>query len=132
MLHFMLLVRSFNHLSIGAMYEQGPMIFVCREIMLTASCSDGKRQLLDSLRSKFPGGTMNLERPCQQQHDLDIFWRGVKHFGTNFLRVYILEQGVPRSAERENFETLKFLDRRKWHFQTLVLPSVGCRAQKGS
>ena len=58
MLHFMLLVRSFNHLSIGAMYEQGPMIFVCREITLTASCFDGKRQLLDSLRSKFPGGTI--------------------------------------------------------------------------
>ena len=61
MLHFMLLVRSFNHLSIGAMYEQGPMIFICREITLTASCFDGKRQLLDSLSSKFPGGTMNLE-----------------------------------------------------------------------
>ncbi|CAB4036581.1 Hypothetical predicted protein [Paramuricea clavata] len=45
------------------MYEQGPMIFlfVCREITLTASCFDGKRQLLDSLRSNFPGGTMNLE-----------------------------------------------------------------------
>jgi hypothetical protein len=33
-------------------------------------------------------------------------------------------------AKRKNFETLKSLDRR--YFQTLVWPSAGCRAQKGS
>ena len=32
-------------------------------------------------------------------------------------------------AERKNFLTLKSLVRRKWHFQTLVWPSAGCRAQ---
>ena len=66
-----------------------------------------------------------------------IFCRGLKYFGTEFLRVYILEGRLPRGAtmvggERKNFETLKSLDRRKWHFQNLVWPSAGCRAQKGS
>ena len=55
-----------------------------------------------------------------------IFWRGVTYFGTNFLRVYILEVGVTRGAtmvgaERKNFKTLNSLDLRK----------ASCRAQKG-
>ena len=66
-----------------------------------------------------------------------IFWRGVKYFATNFLRIYILEVGVVRGAtmvgaEWKNFETLKSVDRRKWHFQSLVWPSASCRAQKES
>jgi hypothetical protein len=55
-----------------------------------------------------------------------IFWRGVTYFGTNFLRVYILEVGVTRGAtmvgaERKHFKTLNSLDLRK----------ASCRAQKG-
>jgi hypothetical protein len=59
---------------------------------------------------------------------------GSKTLRDRLLRVYILEGRVPRGAtmvgaEGKNFLTLKSLDRRKWHFQTLVWPSAGCRAQ---
>jgi hypothetical protein len=55
----------------------------------------------------------------------------------DFLCDYIVEGRVPRGAtmvgaEQENFETMKSLDRWKWHFQSLVWPSAGCRAQKES
>ena len=48
---------------------------------------------------------------------------GCKILRDRLLRVYILEGRVPRGAamvgaERKIFETLKSLDRRKWHFQT--------------
>jgi hypothetical protein len=79
-------------------------------------------------------GGLTLKKFCAHSK---IFWRGVKYFGTNSLRVYILEVGVSRSAtmvgaEWKNVETLKSLDRRKWHFQSLIWPSASCRAQKGS
>jgi hypothetical protein len=83
------------------------------------------------------GGRRTLKNFVLKCAHSKIFWRGVKYFGTNFLCVYILEVGVARGAtmvgaERENFETFKSLDRRKWHFQSLVWPSASCRAQKES
>jgi hypothetical protein len=88
-------------------------------------------------RLSFLGGRGTLKNFVLKCAHSKIFWRGVKYFGTNFLCVYILEVGVARGAtmvgaERENFETFKSLDRRKWHFQSLVWPSASCRAQKES
>jgi hypothetical protein len=73
----------------------------------------------------------DVKKICVRGTHSKIFWRGVKIFSTNFLRVYNLEVGITQGgtmvgAEQKNFETLKSLDRRKWHFQNLVWPSASC------
>jgi hypothetical protein len=74
------------------------------------------------------GGRRTLKNFVLRGAHSKIFWRGVKYFGTSFLRVDILEVGVARGATMVGGS----LDRRKWHFQSLVWPSASCRAQKES
>ena len=45
-----------------------------------------------------------------------IVLEGCKILRDRLLRVYILEGATMVGNERKHFETLKSLDRRKWHF----------------
>jgi hypothetical protein len=70
---------------------------------------------------------------------LPFFRRRLCFFWGEDFEIFCGQHGWRRAGKFWNIEvsrssemafSVKSLDRRKWHFQTLVWPSAGCRAQK--